>query len=147
MYDNNTLHCVNKCMYILKFNTRFQSYFFLSLFKYILYCLFYRYSCKKMHIFLINMVFQFYWNKCVVFICLLPSFGGSPFGGGLASTQYKPWTKISARSTCSPFILWSGLTYRVILPFIYTPINVKRSGYSIPLKNEIRISNGKLWHV
>lgn len=28
LYDNNTLHCVNKCMYILKFNTRFQSYFF-----------------------------------------------------------------------------------------------------------------------
>lgn len=56
-----------------------------------------------------------------MFISRLPSFGGSPFVGGLASTQYKPWTKISVRSQRSVLILWSGLSYTIILlSILYT---------------------------
>lgn len=56
-----------------------------------------------------------------MFISRLPSFGGSPFVGGLACTQYKPWTKISDRSQRSVLILWSGLFYTIILlSILYT---------------------------
>lgn len=56
-----------------------------------------------------------------MFISLLPSFGGSPFVGGLACTQYKPWTKIGDRSKRSVLILWSGLFYTIILlSILYT---------------------------
>lgn len=56
-----------------------------------------------------------------MFISRLPSFGGSPFVGGLACTQYKPWTKISDRSKRSVLILWSGLLYTIILlSILYT---------------------------
>lgn len=56
-----------------------------------------------------------------MFISRLPSFGGSPFVGGLASTQYKPWTKISVRSKRNVLILWSGLFYTIILlSILYT---------------------------
>lgn len=56
-----------------------------------------------------------------MFISRLPSFGGSPFVGGLACTQYKPWTKISVRSKRNVLILWSGLSYTIILlSILYT---------------------------
>lgn len=56
-----------------------------------------------------------------MFISRLPSFGGSPFVGGLACTQYKPWTKISVSSKRSVLILWSGLFYTIILlSILYT---------------------------